>query len=94
MLALRGFRVKEYSMPISTDRIVSREDRVSFIETIINLGLIENRIPIRIEYDAISIYERDTLRCTGNKWDWKKASDTVRNKYRLEAFLRHYENHL
>ena len=51
-----------------------------------------DQVPPAIEQRAKHLFEQQTLAVTGNVWDWLKASDEIKNKWRVRAFIENYHH--
>lgn len=69
-----------------------RADNSRLMAAIDATAKIEDHIPDEIERTAIGMFEEESLAFCGVKWDWREASDGVRNRFRLWAFLKEYNN--
>lgn len=73
---------------------MSQETAMAEMDRCRERGRIEERIPPGIERRAIEIFEERSKMITGHVWDWEKAGDEVRNRFRLTAFVEKYKDPL
>lgn len=65
-----------------------RYPHMDAIDAALARGRVEDNIPSDVEASAIGLFESESQGITGIKWDWTKASDEVRNRFRLRVLLR------